>query len=133
MFGVSVSVFTKNILQDPLYGLEITSITRDRLMSSCIMSPDKAAVAKAVSCGIFRIKNFDPSEEKAIRVELMVRRVKDKDGTMRLYLFYYDREAAQAERYGEPGRPGDENEPVRTGAAPGRSAKGKGKRGQKAE
>ena len=95
MFGVSVSVFTKNILQDPLYGLEITSITRDRLMSSCIMSPDKAAVAKAVSCGIFRIKNFDPSEEKAIRVELMVRRVKDKDGTMRLYLFYYDREAAQ--------------------------------------
>ena len=95
MFGVSNSVYMKNILSDPFYGLEITSITRDRLMSSLILNPDKTATAKAVSCGIFRIRRPDQADDKSIRVELMVRRVRDKDGTMRLYLFYFDREAAQ--------------------------------------
>ena len=95
MFGVSNSVYMKNILSDPFYGLEITSITRDRLMSSLILNPDKTATAKAVSCGIFRIRRHDQADDKSIRVELMVRRVRDKDGTMRLYLFYFDREAAQ--------------------------------------
>ncbi len=95
MFGVSNSVYMKNILTDPFYGLEITSITRDRLMSSLILNPDKTATAKAVSCGIFRIRRPDQADDKSIRVELMVRRVRDKDGTMRLYLFYFDREAAQ--------------------------------------
>lgn len=95
MFGVSNSVYMKNILLDPFYGLEITSITRDRLMSSLILNPDKTATAKAVSCGIFRIRRPDQADDKSIRVELMVRRVRDKDGTLRLYLFYFDREAAQ--------------------------------------
>lgn len=97
MFGVSNSVYMKNILEDPFYGLETTTITRDRLLSSCIFNPDKTATGKAVSCGIFRVRRPDHAEEKAVRVELMVRRVKEKDGTMRLYLFYYDREAAQKE------------------------------------
>ena len=114
MFGVSNSVFMKNILTDPFYGLEITSITRDRLLSSFIFNPDKTATGKAVSCGIFRVQRHDRTEEKAIRVELMVRRVKEKDGTMRLYLFYYDREAMQqdlenrVERAMKMGRAGQE-------------------------
>ena len=97
MFGVSNSVYMKNILEDPFYGLELTSITRDRLLTSYIFNPDKTATGKAVSCGIFRVKRPDQADEKAVRVELMVRRVREKDGTMRLYLFYYDREAAQKE------------------------------------
>ena len=114
MFGVSNSVYMKNILQDPFYGLEITSITRERLLSSFIFNPDKTATGKAVSCGIFRLQRQDRADEKAIRVELMVRRVKEKDGTMRLYLFYYDREAMQqdlenrVERAMKMGRAGQE-------------------------
>ena len=95
MFGVSNSVYMKNILLDPFYGLEITSITRERLLTSFIFNPDKTATQKAVSCGIFRVQRQDRADEKAIRVELMVRRVKEKDGSMRLYLFYFDREAMQ--------------------------------------
>ncbi len=114
MFGVSNSVYMKNILEDPFYGLETTSITRDRLLKSFIFNPDKTATGKAVSCGIFRLKRPDHAEEKSIRLELMVRRVKEKDGTMRLYLFYYDREAAQqelenrVERASKMGRAGQE-------------------------
>ena len=114
MFGVSNSVYMKNILEDPLYGLEITSITRDRLLSSFIFNPDKTATGKAVSCGIFRVRRPEQADEKAIRVELMVRRVKEEDGTMRLYLFYYDREAMQqdlenrVERAMKMGRAGQE-------------------------
>lgn len=114
MFGVSNSVYMKNILEDPFYGLEITNITRDRLLSSFIFNPDKTATGKAVSCGIFRVKRPDQADDKAVRVELMVRRVKEKDSTMRLYLFYYDREAMQqdlenrVERAMKMGRAGQE-------------------------
>ena len=97
MFGVSNSVYMKNILEDPFYGLEITSITRERLMSSHVLNPEKAATGKAVSCGIFRLRKPEQSGEEGIRIELVIRRVKDKDGTTRLYLFYYNRESDQQE------------------------------------
>lgn len=106
MFGVSVSAYTRNILSDPFYGLEITSITREKLMSSSILNKEKAAVGKPVSCGIFRVRR--PEEKtgekqggkqgaKAPRVELVIRRTQEKNGNGRLYLFYYDREAQQRE------------------------------------
>ena len=186
LFGVSNSAFMKNILLDPFYGLEITSITRDRLQEMQLFGGTKAGSAGPVSCGIFRLKKvnspvdtglftsevcaeepqtsagshrrnrlrdfgsgvsaperFDVSEkinnpvdtglftpedcaegpqtsagstraeksaqkrnpqkagagpeEEAHRVELVVRRVREKDGTVRLYLLYYDREAQQRE------------------------------------
>ena len=165
LFGVSNSAYMKNILQDPFYGLEITSITRDRLLAARILDPGQAGPAGPVSCGIFRLRRRDallqstaasaqklpdpaevpaPSESaetrpgtspdqeadrdpaakadveivrksrayssadpesipagktasvsEAPRVELVVRRVREKDGTVRIYLFYYDREAQQ--------------------------------------
>ncbi|MDO5133133.1 MAG: PAS domain-containing protein, partial [Eubacteriales bacterium] len=106
LFGVSNSAYMKNILEDPFYGLEITSITRDRLMSSHILNPEKASVGKPVSCGVFRLKKQDgrpggksarEADGKLSRVELVVRRTLEKDGTARLYLFYYDCEAQQQE------------------------------------
>ncbi len=92
MFGVSNSAYIRNILEDPFFGLEITSITRERLLSSHFFSPDKVSTGKALSCGIFRLLKPDG---KSLRVELVVRSIKDQDGTMRLYLFYYDREEEQ--------------------------------------
>ena len=106
MFGVSVSAYTRNILSDPFYGLEITSITREKLMSSSILNKEKAAVGKPVSCGIFRVrrpeektgeKHGGKQDAKAPRVELVIRRTQEKNGIGRLYLFYYDREAQQRE------------------------------------
>lgn len=106
MFGTSVSAYTGNILDDPFFGLEITSITREKLMSSFILNKEKAAVGKPVSCGIFRVlrpeeKNGErqggKQDAKAPRIELVIRRTAEKNGTGRLYLFYYDREAQQRE------------------------------------
>lgn len=120
-FGVSSSAFTRNILSDPFYGLEITSITRDRLQELQLFGGTKAGSAGPVSCGIFRLsarpeaaggpdgngslrgedsapgkapeKTGAGREKEAHRVELVARRVREKDGTVRLYLLYYDREA----------------------------------------
>ena len=92
LFGISNSAYTRNILEDPFYGLEMTSITRERILSSYLFNPEKTNTGKPVSCGIFRLQR---PEGKSIRVELVTRRVQEKDGTMRLYLFYYDREEQQ--------------------------------------
>ncbi len=92
LFGVSNSAYMRNILEDPFFGLEITSITRDRLLSSHLFNSEKASIGKTVSCGIFRLQKPDG---KSLRVELAARRVQNQDGTMRLYLFYYDREEQQ--------------------------------------
>ena len=92
LFGVSNSAYIRNILEDPFFGLEITSITRDRLLSSHFFNSEKASIGKPVSCGIFRLQKPDG---KSLRVELAARRVQNQDGTMRLYLFYYDREEQQ--------------------------------------
>ncbi len=92
LFGISNSAYNRNILEDPFYGLEMTSITRDRILSSHLFNPEKTNTGKPVSCGIFRLMKPDG---KSLRVELVTRRVQDKDGTMRLYLFYYDREEQQ--------------------------------------
>ena len=92
MFGVSNSAFTRNILQDPFYGLEMTSITRDRLLSSPIFQPEKAGAGRAVSCGIFRMRRPDG---KSLRLELAARKIKSAEGATRLFLFYFDREEQQ--------------------------------------
>ena len=92
LFGISNSAYTRNILEDPFYGLEMTSITRERILSSYLFNPEKTNTGKPVSCGIFRLQK---PEGKSLRVELVTRRVQEKDGTMRLYLFYYDREEQQ--------------------------------------
>ena len=92
LFGVSNSAYMRNILEDPFFGLEITSITRDRLLSSHLFNSEKASIGKPVSCGIFRLQKPDG---KSLRVELAARRVQNQDGMMRLYLFYYDREEQQ--------------------------------------
>lgn len=92
LFGVSNSAYMRNILEDPFFGLEITSITRDRLLSSHLFNSEKASTGKPVSCGIFRLQKPDG---KSLRVELAARRVQNQDGMMRLYLFYYDREEQQ--------------------------------------
>lgn len=92
MFGLSNSAFTRNILQDPFYGLEMTSITRDRLLSSPIFQPEKAGSGKAVSCGIFRMRRPDG---KSLRVELAAGKTKNDEGGTRLFLFYFDREEEQ--------------------------------------
>lgn len=92
MFGVSNSAFTRNILQDPFYGLEMTSITRDRLLSSPIFQPEKARAGRAVSCGIFRMRRPDG---KSLRLELAARKIKSAEGATRLFLFYFDREEQQ--------------------------------------
>ena len=165
LFGVSNSAYMKNILLDPFYGLEITSITREKLMASQVFGGTGAAPRGPVSCGIFRMKRHtgtaetapqavdsprtaeiapsessvesggysavhadsadsavnaanpvpslrESGEEKGEgrgrrshartdreppRVELVVRRVREKSGMVRLYLFYYDREAQQQE------------------------------------
>ena len=94
MFGISNSAFTRNILQDPFYGLEMTSITRDRLLSSPVFHSEKAGAGKAVSCGIFRMRRPDG---RSRRVELAARKTKNKEGVTRLFLFYYDREEQQQE------------------------------------
>ena len=92
MFGVSNSAFTRNILQDPFYGLEMTSITRDRLLSSPIFQPEKAGAGRAVSCGLFRMRRPDG---KSLRLELAARKIKSAEGATRLFLFYFDREEQQ--------------------------------------
>ena len=92
MFGVSNSAFTRNILQDPFYGLEMTSITRDRLLSSPIFQTEKAGVGRAVPCGIFRMRRPDG---KSLRLELAARKIKSAEGATRLFLFYFDREEQQ--------------------------------------
>ncbi|MBQ2641600.1 MAG: PAS domain-containing protein [Lachnospiraceae bacterium] len=148
MFGVSNSAYSKNILRDPFYGLEITSITRNRLLENPVFGKLKGASAGPVSCGIFRLRGGNGTgggtlegsriEDPAVtpaegqqeglrqvqkedgvssgvpeavsvarrmpeaggempRVELVVRRVREKNGTVRMYLFYYDREAQQKE------------------------------------
>lgn len=153
LFGVSNSAYMKNILQDPLFGLEVTSITREKLLRTDLFSPGKAGSAGPVSCGIFRLRRAgskaggsripsdaapvqeaaetaetiktsygsgtselsgiarspeaselpaaqapEPSAAAAGRVELVVRRVRGRDGAVRLYLFYYDREAQQRDQ-----------------------------------
>ena len=148
MFGVSNSAYSKNILLDPFYGLEITSITRDRLLENPVFGKMKGASAGPLSCGIFRLRGGSGAGSAALkgsrtgdsemtsaegtpegprqmqrgegasseapeavsvrhsvpetggempRVELVVRRVREKNGTVRMYLFYYDREAQQKE------------------------------------
>lgn len=146
MFGVSNSAYSKNILLDPFYGLEITSITRERLLENPVFGKMKGASAGPLSCGIFRLRGgngtgggtlkgsragdpavkpaeatqeglrqvqredgVSPGVPEAVsarrrvpepggempRVELVVRRVREKNGTVKMYLFYYDREAQQ--------------------------------------
>jgi len=148
MFGVSNSAYSKNILLDPFYGLEITSITRDRLLENPVFGKMKGASAGPLSCGIFRLRGGSGAGSAALkgsrtgdsemtsaegtpegprqlqrgegasseapeavsvrhsvpetggempRVELVVRRVREKNGTVKMYLFYYDREAQQKE------------------------------------
>ena len=148
MFGVSNSAYSKNILLDPFYGLEITSITRERLLENPVFGKMKGASAGPLSCGIFRLRGGSGAGSAALkgsrtgdsemtaaegtpegprqlqrgegasseapeavsvrhsvpetggempRVELVVRRVREKNGTVRMYLFYYDREAQQKE------------------------------------
>ena len=57
MFGVSNSAFMKNILLDPCFGLEMTSITRNRILESGIFDRGRAGAAGPVSLGIFRLKS----------------------------------------------------------------------------
>jgi hypothetical protein len=146
MFGVSNSAYSKNILLDPFYGLEITSITRERLLENPVFGKMKGASAGPLSCGIFRLRGgngtgggtlkgsragdpavtpaeatqeglrqvqredgVSPGVPEAVsarrrvpepggempRVELVVRRVREKNGTVKMYLFYYNREAQQ--------------------------------------
>ncbi len=98
LFGVSNSAYSRNIVTDPFFGLEMTSITRSRLLASDLFKPGKegqgASRSSRASCGIYRLRRPDG---ESLRVELEVRRVQDKDGTVRLYLFYHDREAQQLE------------------------------------
>lgn len=98
LFGVSNSAYSRNIVTDPFFGLEMTSITRSRLLASDLFKPGKAGQGASrssrASCGIYRLRRPDG---ESLRVELEVRRVQDKDGTVRLYLFYHDREAQQLE------------------------------------
>lgn len=98
LFGVSNSAYSRNIVTDPFFGLEMTSITRSRLLASDLFKPGKAGQGASrssrASCGIYRLRRPDG---ESLRVELEVRRVQDKDGTVRLFLFYHDREAQQLE------------------------------------
>jgi len=98
LFGVSNSAYSRNIVTDPFFGLEMTSITRSRLLASDLFKAGKAGQGASrssrASCGIYRLRRPDG---ESLRVELEVRRVQDKDGTVRLYLFYHDREAQQLE------------------------------------
>lgn len=98
LFGVSNSAYSRNIVTDPFFGLEMTSITRSRLLGSDLFKAGKAGQGASrssrASCGIYRLRRPDG---ESLRVELEVRRVQDKDGTVRLYLFYHDREAQQLE------------------------------------
>ena len=98
LFGVSNSAYSRNIVTDPFFSLEMTSITRSRLLGSDLFKAGKAGQGASrssrASCGIYRLRRPDG---ESLRVELEVRRVQDKDGTVRLYLFYHDREAQQLE------------------------------------
>ena len=76
MFGVSNSAYMKNILLDPFFGLEITSITRDKIMSSRIFDTQQSGTAGPVSCGIFRLKKQDgKASEPVIREDIALGQV----------------------------------------------------------
>ena len=67
MFGVSNSAYSKNILLDPFYGLEITSITRDRLLENPVFGKMKGASAGPLSCGIFRLRGGSGAGSAALK------------------------------------------------------------------
>ncbi len=88
LFGVSAAAFTAGICRDPLYGLEMTSITRDQLMEGHIDASSQESLEESdvdPYLGIYPVLQPDGTN-KWIEVYYLEGR---KENGVRMRLFYY--------------------------------------------
>ena len=89
MFGLGPAVFSEAVAKDIFYGLEMTGITRKRLLDQYVSMP-----AQDPDCGMFRIERPDGT---SLWVELFLSARDSGRDRDTIFLFYLDRDRQRRE------------------------------------